>query len=448
MSSPCFLRVSTVRSKVQPTKVHQAHFELWALKLCRHPSRGDAGRKKPPNQPFSLFGYPYFSSRSFLKKLYSDHFSWFHVPYNNPSSLLFSSTSSASIIPLILSHTPQYHISEHTVGNRILPLQLTLSFTAPTSIHIAQLSMASIWPSENGLQANQALTRTSTPFEWQNQLDHLVMNFDFAQAHNLASMPGDHEPQAGQALPDSDPAQELPLSSTPFELDQEFNLPSMPEDQGPHADQDLADIDFGQEFNLPPMPFEFDHELTLPSMLGAHEPQASLVLCDYDLAQELDLTSMPEDHESRGEPSPFSNSYLAANASYPYFGSPSLGCSSGHESNSSSDLEQQQQQEQHQHQQTGNIQTSDVYECRRRESREGKAYRECSSPNDVANYWNSRHTSVDTPRPKPIRYKSPEQRALARLEKKALDEARRAKKLAVREKEMKKRDGGKDGEKD
>lgn len=52
---------------------------------------------------------------------------------------------------------------------------------------------------------------------------------------------------------------------------------------------------------------------------------------------------------------------------------------------------------------------------------------------------------MDTPRPEPIRYKSPEERALARLEKKALDEARRTRKLAVREKEREKRGGEKEG---
>lgn len=296
------------------------------------------------------------------------------------------------------------------------------------------------------------------------------MALDFAKALNLPPTPD--EPQAVQALPDSDQSQELPIFSTPSEFDQEFNLLSMPRDHQPHLDQGLADIDFGQELNLPPMPgdhephadqglphfspaqevplfsmpVEFGHELTLPSMPGAHEPQASQVLSDSGVAQELDPTSMPGDHESRGESSPFPNSYPASDASYPYFGSPGLGCSSSHESNSSPDLQERQQvQEQHQHQ---NIQTSNAYECRRRESSEGKAYRKCSSPTEVANYWNSRHTSVDTPRPKPIRYKSPEQRAVARLEKKALYEARRAKKLAVREMERKKMDGEEDGEED
>ena len=179
------------------------------------------------------------------------------------------------------------------------------------------------------------------------------------------------------------------------------------------------------------------------------------------------------------------NSFAVANASYPVFASPGLGRATSNESGFSPDhqpqqfhlmqqqqqqqqqlqqlqqlrqqqqqqqqLRQQQQQQQQQlqqqpqQQQYDNIQISNVQECRRRESREGKTYRKCSSPTDIANYWNSRHTLKDTPRPTPIKYKSPEQRAVARLEKKALEEARKARKTAVREKEMHKKNGEENG---
>ncbi|MCJ1343055.1 hypothetical protein MMC31_001246 [Peltigera leucophlebia] len=70
------------------------------------------------------------------------------------------------------------------------------------------------------------------------------------------------------------------------------------------------------------------------------------------------------------------------------------------------------------------------------ESSETETFRKCRSQAERANYWNLRHADPNTARPKPIKYKSPEQRAAARLEKKASDELRRTKKAAVRERQM------------
>lgn len=73
-------------------------------------------------------------------------------------------------------------------------------------------------------------------------------------------------------------------------------------------------------------------------------------------------------------------------------------------------------------------------EPRMRKRSEAKVYRNCTSPQQLTAYWTLRHTSADTPRPTPIKYKSREERKLARVEKRAQDEARRARKAAVREK--------------
>lgn len=88
-----------------------------------------------------------------------------------------------------------------------------------------------------------------------------------------------------------------------------------------------------------------------------------------------------------------------------------------------------------QQQRLDNIQISNVHEYRMRKTREtsnGDILQQCRSPAEVANYWNKRHIDSNTARPTPIKYKSPEQRAAARLEKKASDELRKAKKAAAR----------------
>lgn len=205
----------------------------------------------------------------------------------------------------------------------------------------------------------------------------------------------------------------------------------------------LNGFDLAQEPIIAPISLEYGQ--TVPYNQRYYIPEPNGPIFQHNVYYTPSNSSISSSDIGEAQQS-LPNSFSVANASYPYCGPSGVGLSTSYESSSSSDLQPQQFELTPRQQRYDNIQISSVQHCRRRESSEGKTYRECSSsPSKVADYWNKRHTSKDTPRPTPIKYKSPEQRAVARLEKKALDEARKAKKRAVREKELRKMNGEENG---
>lgn len=182
-----------------------------------------------------------------------------------------------------------------------------------------------------------------------------------------------------------------------FQVDQPLTPPQQPDRLN---DEEIAKL-FRDEAERITQTWEyFQFETTPEVLLSGYEPQANQYLTDSYLGQQQQQQHMPTS-------APWDD--FSGQISYPSSGYPSSGYPPGPSG----------------------------------QSRETESFRNCRTPADLANYWSSRHTDPNTARPKPVKYKSPEQRAAARLEKKASDDLRKVKKAAAREKQMQ-RDAGRE----
>lgn len=209
----------------------------------------------------------------------------------------------------------------------------------------------------------------------------------------------------------------------------------------PQANQDHTDSHLNQH-HITSMPWEEFNEQ--PQRYRVPQPSDSIFQHSFCYYTPPNSSSSTSDFGEATQGRTNFSSVPFTNPSYHYPGPYGVGRSPSHTSSSSPDLQQRQFHPMQQQQLLDNIDISNVHGYHIRETTEMRAYRECSSPADRAKYWNSRHDDPDSPRPTPIKYKSPEERAVARLDKKASDELRKAKKVAVREKHMEKKNAEND----